>query len=78
MWRVDRGGPRPIPAGRAAPVAGAAGGLEVFVNHADLFANLHRMVQYPVRSLLLSRINENAPLASNRTSGGGMDSSRAG
>jgi hypothetical protein len=29
----------------------------------SLFANLHRMGQHVVRSLLLSRINEDAPLA---------------
>src|SRR5262245_9708335 len=45
---------------------------------ATLFANLHRMVQHVVRSLLLSRINEDAPLAPKRSSGSGMDSSRAG
>jgi hypothetical protein len=30
---------------------------------ATLFANLHRIVQHVIRSLLLSRINEDAPLA---------------
>ena len=43
-----------------------------------LFANLHRMAQHVVRSLLLSRILVDAPLASKRSSGSGMDSSRAG
>jgi hypothetical protein len=44
----------------------------------SLFANRRQMTQYVVCSFLLSRINEDAPLASKRSGGSGMDSSRAG
>jgi len=36
------------------------------------------MVQHVARSLLLSRINVDAPLAPKRSGGSGMDGSRAG